>query len=475
MVMKFNDSNIKSTVWCIVDNRERYQSGWATEVAVNFADFMIQRLISRNVSIYIDSDENSLLKAASNDGYSHAVVVALGTSLKLSDRIFGAVDDLCKTDFFIAGHILDRGDWYYEIHHQFYVVNLNEYQSLGCPIIEQGDWTTEDIHVQTKPLRSDELVHNDFQICTWIKPGTTDATYTRKMHGWNIVSMALKHNKVIVDLGHNIRNNKKYFYYEHDHVFQKEVSEMYYNQFFCIHFITAWNSDYINTAINFTGPVEQYVTVGTGCNWVRNLQIVGFNKDTRVVFTDNNLNVLKFMKSMVTEWDGIDYAEFYRSKLDIIPNDTQFNVDSYISATATQWNEFTQLFDNWPNMWKQIKELNYDFVHMDYAASYNLNWLEAGKNTLMNLSDLYNHVPYVGTTPLKYRIACENKLLSTIKEIDPTITIMTTSRAAIGFYPDPLTMIGLVKDFEIIDLNKMKTPPWHAIDWKHTGCRALGL
>jgi hypothetical protein len=181
------------------------------------------------------------------------------------------------------------------------------------------------------------------------------------------------------------------------------------------------------------------------------------------------------MKAMVTEWDGKNYSEFYRSKLDIIPNKTHFNVDAYVEATSAQWQEFTKSFENWDELWNRIKELTYDFIHIDYAASYDLAWLEPNKNTLMNLSDLFNHVPYVGTTPLKYRIACENKLLTAIKDIDPDITIMATSRAALGFYNSPLTMNGQVHEFEIIDLNSLNTPPWHTEDWKHTGCRPIGL
>ena len=35
-----------------------------------------------------------------------------------------------------------------------------------------------------------------------------------KCHGWNLISTALTHNKTIIDLGTDIRDNKKYFYYE---------------------------------------------------------------------------------------------------------------------------------------------------------------------------------------------------------------------------------------------------------------------
>ena len=41
------------------------------------------------------------------------------------------------------------------------------------------------------------------------------------------------HDKKLIDLGSGIRDNKKYLYYEYDHVFTKQVPVIYHNQFFC--------------------------------------------------------------------------------------------------------------------------------------------------------------------------------------------------------------------------------------------------
>ena len=117
-----------------------------------------------------------------------------------------------------------------------------------------------------------------------------------------------------------------------------------------------------------------------------------------------------------------------------------------------------------------------DFIHIDYTAVYNLDWITANKNTLMNLSDLFNHVPYVATQSLKYRIACENRLINRIKQIDPNITLMLTSRAANGFHPSlDRMMIGKVGEFDLTDINQLQRPFWHEKDWIHTGSRPLGI
>lgn len=475
---KFNIKNQNRILWCIVDNTDLCASSWSREISINLTDYMIYRCDKQGFDIFIGNNEDELLQEAANGSYSHAVVVSSGTSLKLSDRLFSKVTDLCNREFFIAGHILDRENSfyknaYYELHHQFYVINLTDYVQLDNPAIGKE---IAGPYKQVKPSRSENWLHGDQQVPIWIKPGAESKIYDYRCHGWNIISVALENNKIVIDLGEDVRNSKKYLYYEYDHVFLKEVSSIYFNQFFCINFITAVNSDAIPTNIPFVGPVEQYITVGTGFNWIRNLETVGFDDSTIVIFTDNNLNCLQFMRSMVTEWDGKDYASFYACKVEILPNEIYFSIEEYTKSVSDAWTQFVNSFDNWDDIWVRIKKLTFKFIHIDYLAVYNLDWITPNKNTLMNLSDLFNHVPYVGTQPLKYRIGCENRLLDRLTKKDPNITLILTSRTALGF--DSQTnkiMIGKVKDFDLIDINQLNRTPWHSTDWNHTGSKPLGL
>lgn len=474
MITKFKQDNKKSILICVVDNRDLYTSGWATEVSINISDFLVHRFAERNYDIFIGKDENELLKES--QGYSHAVVIAMGTSLGLSDRIFPALEKLCSQDFFIAGHLLHRNEQsyyknaYYELHHQFYVVNVKEYFELGCPEIGQA---VEEEHVQIEPLRSEEFLYGDHEVAVWVKPGTVEKTYSQKMHGWNVISTAFANNKTIIDLGPEIRNNKKYVYYEYDHVFLREVSNIYWNGFFCNNFFASWNSDSLKEDLEFNGNIEQYISVGIGVYWVSNLIKLGVGPNTRVVFTDINYNCLKFMETMVNEWDGTNYHEFYRKHMPRLPNNTTQDVDAYIEYTRIQWEEFVSKFEDWPAMWACIKTLRFDYVLIDYMSAYNLNWIEPGKKTLINLSDVFTHSPYIATQSLKYRISCENKLLNEIKKVDPEITVLMTSRAADGYHPvEHRIRYGAVKDFDLTDINDLKKPNWHATDW--TSPRMLG-
>jgi len=293
-----------------------------------------------------------------------------------------------------------------------------------------------------------------------------------KCHGWNIISVALANDKTLIDLGDDIRNNKKYLYYEHDHVFLREMGDIYYNQFFCNNFTPAWNSDHLREYHGITGPIEQYISVGIGVNWIRNLHRLGVTDDAKVIFTDINHNTLKFMKAMVEEWDGTDYAEFYRNHLPIMPNNLKHNIDTHIEYARQEWEKFIADFPDWTTAWEKIRTLAFDYILIDYMSTYNLDWITPGKNTVMNLSDMFTHSPYIATQSLKYRVSCENKLFNKIKQVDPAIYLIMTSRASDGFFAQRQQRDGPVSTFELTDINLLTKPDWHNEDW--TSPRMLG-
>ena len=479
MVTKFRVEKQKPILCCIVDNLDNYQSGWAQEISKNLTDFMIRGFDQHKFDIYIGKNEDALLQEAAKESYSHVVMIACGTSFKLSDRIYRAIEQQCEKDFFISGHILDRhnhsfyGRACYELHHQFYIVNLEQYREIGQPAVGVEEWGT---YTQIDPIRSLECLYDNDEVPEWIKPGNIETEFDVKLHGWNILNQGWIHNKTMIDLGPDIRTSKRYAYYEHDHVFTREVSFLYYNHFFCQNVFAPYNSDDLKPSFEITSPVDQYISVGIGLYWIKNLERLGYTDSTKVIFTDINFNCLMFMKKMVEEWNGVDYVSFYQDVMKFQPVDSPFHVYEHTDAWTCEWQKFMALFEDWPATWAKIRSLNFDYQLIDYTSSYNFNWIEKGKNTLMNLSDLFNHVPFIPTQPLKYRIGCENRLLDRLQKHDPNINVLLTSRAADGFFAEEvLHLLRKAKDFELTDINKLKSPPWHATDWHNAGSRMLGI
>jgi hypothetical protein len=477
MAMNFRIEKKRSVVFCILDITDKCYSGYAKEICINLTDFLIHRCDLYNYDIVIGTDEDELLKNLSTD-YTHAVIIAAGTSLGLSDRLFDAVEKQCREDFFIAGHIIDRtGNDHYkngiELHQQFYIVNLTQYKELGCPLIGQETWIE---HERIQFLRSKDYLFNDPKLPQFITKGENTETASVRLHGWNIINVALDNNKNIIQLNGAVRDSKRYLYYEYDHVFLTRLADIKYYQFFATNFFAGWNSDQLKDAIPFDGPVEQYATVGIGFNWIKNLELVEFTENTRVIFTDVNHNCLQFMKKMVEEWDGTDYADFYWTHKPLLPNNSPYLTEDYKHQIADQWTNFLATIDNWPALWQRVKQLTYDYVLIDYTATFNFDWLESEKKTLLNLSNLYNHGPFIAMNSLKYRIACENALLQKLVKKDPNVTVMLTARAADGFWKiKPQHYINTAGDFSYTDINELKLPAWHTNDWKHASSRPLGV
>jgi pterin-4a-carbinolamine dehydratase len=182
------------------------------------------------------------------------------------------------------------------------------------------------------------------------------------------------------------------------------------------------------------------------------------------------------MKKMVEEWDGNNYAEFYWQHKPMLPNNPPYISEEYKNQIKKQWEEFLTTVDDWNVLWNNIKQLTYDYVLIDYTASFNFDWLETNRRTILNLSNLYNHSPFVAMNSLKYRISCENRLLQQLKEKDPNITVMLTARAADGFWKTSNKhYLDKADNFVYTDIRELKQTEWHKEDWKHLSNRPLGV
>jgi hypothetical protein len=476
MVIKYNNVGRHKIVYCVLNNLHECDNLIAKDMSINSIDFLIRGMVTHNHDVLISTDETALLiEAAADNQYSHAVIVTTGTYLWMGDRLFKDVEKLCQQDFFVAGHILDRGDFYLELHKQFYVINLTEYKECNCPAVEEGAWFVDDFHEEYQPVISAYKDHGE-EVIQDMSISTIKKNYKSKLHGWNILKIALENNKKTIDIGANIRSSKKYLYHEYEHVFINEYPKIFHQQLFARNVVAPWNSDKIYHKLMFNGPVEQYITVGTGLNWIRNLILVGYNADTKVVFTDINHNCLRFMKKLINTWDGVDYDKFYHSFEQFYPNGVPEQVFKNLSSNR-EFEEFKKAFEDWPSVWNSIKQLTFDYRLIDYTADYELSWIDFYQNTLINFSDLFNHAPLTPMQSVKFKVGAENRLIHKLCKINPNITVIFTSRAAHGFkeFDESNDFIGRVKDLKLTNIEDLKKLPWHEHDWKTTGTRALGL
>jgi hypothetical protein len=453
-----NNANSKPILMCIHDILDTCPSAWSKEIAKNLSDYMINRFLKHGYDVCIGTNEDELLTIGLDD-YTHTVIIASGTSPKLSDRLIEAIEQKCLEDFYVAGHVLDRNESYFELHHQFYIINSKIHKELGCPSLGEA---SNFPHKKIEPFSKTD----DGYISQELLPGNKEKDYSSTMHGWNLLTVALNNKKRIVDLGNDIRNNKKYFYYEYDHVFLRESTSLFYYQYMFNNIVVPFNSDILNDSLDYSGPVDQYITLGTGINWVENLHLIGFTENTTIFFTDINPLVLQFTKSMIEQWDGKDYVDFYLKQNFFIPNNLPYDYEDYVSQICQQWNAFLTTVKDWEAKWNRVRQLRFKFISIDYMSEYNFDWFGSDKKTIFNASDMFDHVPGIFQQSMKYRIAAENRFLTKLKNKNPNISLIWTRRSAEAFLSsDQYSRFQKVSEIDLIDIEKIIRPYWHKDDW----------
>ena len=400
MNIKTFSSQSKSIVFCFVDNTHIYSSTWTRELIKNQSDLSITNITSKGYSVVQGQDENSLLRHVA-EYYEYAVVFSTGTEFINGSSFFDELNNLVKTDFFISGHVLDRSDAYYELHHQCYVVNLNNYKEYNFPTI--GKQELGDEHTETVPIRSKENYHDNYTP-TWVCHGDKLNTYKHKCHGWNIISEALKRERPVLVFTESIRNSKKHFYPENQVEFLKHSAWLYARHNYCsTDFVHTSNTDWSNSQLS---SIQQVFTPASGTWWVDHIDTIDF---VNVIMYDYNQKALDYWKEHAPRLSNVDYTFI---KLDLLT----------------------------------------DTINL---SSFNPNLA-----TLINLSNIF---AYEATAPfysLEYRLNKENSAIVDIKKTLPNAIISFSARACTGFVDAPL--VGNIHPVEIQHLTK---PSWHNEDW----------
>lgn len=398
-IIEFKSATQSKIAFCCVDRTADATTGWIQEIVKNQTDFTISNLHVKGFDVYQSVDEDQLIEHVSKLDYSHALVFSTGTEFVNGGEFFNSLENLIKEDFVVAGHILDRKTAYYELHHQCYLINFSLYRQLGCPAIGKTELGIS--HSQTIPLRSPENIHDDYTPI-YIKPGTVSQPYYHKCHGWNMISLALKHNLSLKVFENNVRNNKKYLYPESKKDFEENLSWIYYKNQYCL-------QDFIHTAN-----------------------------------TERSNNIDKKFNQVLLPASGPLY-------LDLIDQGTVIFYD-YNQKSLDYWQ------DNCP----QTPNIEYKFVKTDLLCENNLldHCNFDLQNTFINFSNIFCYEGTATLFPLSYRVYKENQILQLLQEKMPNSTISFSTRAATGFL-DNLKLSGTSKDFSLTNIKKLKKPTWH--------------
>jgi len=353
-VIEFKSRN-NLIAFCFIDNTHRYESAWTRELIKNISDYTISNLTTKGYSVFQSQNEDAALLRVSELGYKHAVLFSTGTEFINGLEFFNEIDNLINSDYYVYGHILDRADAYYELHHQCYLLNLDRYRELGCP--EVGQTQLGHSHQQNRPERSLENIHDNYTPL-WIKQGNISQNYNHKLHGWNIVSKILNSGGTIHAFNNKIRDSKKHYYPEKQSEFLKHIDWAYSRYHYCANeFVHTENNEIINPIDDY----DQIITPASG-SWFK--KYINTSHPITVVYYDYNQKALDYWKANAPALDNVTYK----------------------------------------------------FVKVDLLGNYDLSQLiaDTDKKTLIHLSNIFCYEGTAMFSSLEYRFKKEKELLDNI-------------------------------------------------------------
>ena len=398
-MIKYNKRfNRQSTVcFLMIDDTYLIKDNYVKELVKNVSDYTISNITDKGYDLFHGQHEDLLLNQLSELNYSHTVVFVTGTEFINGEAFFITVEDYINNDFLIAGHILDRKEAYYELHKQCYIINLKLYKTFNKPIIGQEQLGSK--HRQTKPWRSYDNIHDDYTP-TSVSGGEDDIDYSHKMHGYNILSIAFNNDIPVRVFDKNIRQHKKYHYYDS----LDEISWIYLRQSYAQNTFVHYNSNEFPPK-DFANKVTEIFTPASGDWWFNNLNL---EDNCKVVFYDYN------QKSL----------------------------------------------DYWKQHCKEHPNLTYEFVLIDLLSmDLDLTQYLTTSNPLINLSNIFCYEGTIAFANLRYRLHRENKLISHVIDKFPDSYLYFCNRACSGFID--VDYFNIAKNFKVITLDSLKTPTYH--------------
>lgn len=185
------------------------------ERMIEYTKFYALRLnqlanINNKIPIYtcdsIDAGMNSF-----SSKHKNILFMAAGVRIIDMSIIFDIREEILSNPNYMAfGHILDWKENWYELHHQFVLVNSENWKKSGKP--EYGGW---DEKIEELPIieRSVENFHDDYTPL-WIKYTGEYKNQKHKKQGWNFFNASSRNGFEIGNWNHRIRSKRTYYYPE---------------------------------------------------------------------------------------------------------------------------------------------------------------------------------------------------------------------------------------------------------------------
>lgn len=143
--------------------------------------------------------------------YDHILFMAAGVRIYDMSILFDIQKIIHDNpNYFVSAHILHWGDKWYELHHQFVLVDTKKWIAAKSPVYGGWNETAEELPVI---VRSKENFHDDYTP-HWIKFTGNYEIQKHQKQGWNFINQAARNNYDIINWDGKIRSKRTYYYPE---------------------------------------------------------------------------------------------------------------------------------------------------------------------------------------------------------------------------------------------------------------------
>lgn len=386
-----------------LDISKRIKDTTALALSKNITEYWIQENSNYDVLTHFSESIDDLLNWAEEKQLSFLLVLSIGNNLSRRYQLFHELPRFIKDnpDITLTGHILDKGEDFYEIHHQCFLVNINWWRSAGKPQFgdeEQTSWET------LEPIRSEENWHDGYTP-HWISRGSKLKVYSGKRPGWNIIDAALKSDKRIYSFDEIIRNSKYYVYPEVENDFHTKISMIYNSLQSYSHFVANTESPpQKKLELDFQGVI---CTAG-GITPLLSSYFAGLKENAKLSVFDFSPLALNIQEKM--RHRNFDYRNFKKSFCDMEQNiyNPMFkavdNIDKMQDIINKLLPEGLEEFIN--NVWYT---LDIRYFNIDLLDIYSLNQIlsrHKDDRCLVHLSNIlhYQHNAWIFNSTHRYRL-----------------------------------------------------------------------
>ena len=312
--------------------------------------------------------ENELIKKAHEAGFSKMLVFKQGSSLgpDFYEHFSEFYDDNPTAKF--VGHILDKGDKYYSIHSQCFLIDLDWWDSAESP--KWGDWTSNKFST-IKPDRS-KSNHHDNYTPTWVSGPKHPVfhEYIGTEGGWSMVEALVKDKQKILSWPTKIRRNKYYGYPEVKHDGPRHINDIIQSCQPEDSFFIA-NTEYTVSPTTqhpilkikkpeWDGTYNNVVVPAAGLTPLVYGFKLGLKQGDRLSVYDINKFELNMTEYIINNFDGKDYSSFANNLMESV-SPTIIKDDDKKDDRIEKYTELTDKFkgiNKLGYMQKKVDKLN---------------------------------------------------------------------------------------------------------------------